>query len=86
MLNNPFLGMTLAEKYATITHTLGRYLLLLVVPHPLTHDYYPKTIPVMSWSHWSVIISLVLHLAALGWAVWKFRSRCRIPSWCSSTC
>ncbi len=78
ILNNPFLGMTVAQKYATITHTLGRYLLLLVFPHPLTHDYYPKTIPLMSWAHWSVIASLALHLGALGWAVWTFRSRCRI--------
>ncbi len=78
ILNNPFLGMSLAEKYATITHTLGRYLLLLAAPHPLTHDYYPKTIPVMSWTHWSVIISLILYLAALGWAIRNFRSRCRI--------
>jgi Flp pilus assembly protein TadD len=78
ILNNPFLGMSPAEKYATIVHTLGRYLLLLAVPHPLTHDYYPKTIPVMSWTHWSVITSLILHLAALGWAIRAFRSRCRL--------
>jgi tetratricopeptide (TPR) repeat protein len=68
----------MAERYATISHTLGRYLLLLVFPHPLTHDYYPKTIAVMSWTHWSVLVSLALYLGALGWAIWKFRSRCRI--------
>jgi len=80
ILNDPFLGMSLAGKYATIMHTLGRYLLLLVFPHPLTHDYYPRTIPEMSWGHWSVIASLLLYLGALGWALWKFRSRCHV-SW-----
>lgn len=80
MLNDPFLGMTLAGKYATILHTLGRYLLLLVFPHPLTHDYYPRVIPEMSWGHWSVITALLLHAGALGWALWTFRRRCRV-SW-----
>jgi len=78
ILNNPFLGLSAAETYATITHTLGRYLMLLVMPHPLTHDYYPKTIPVMTWTHWSVMISLVLHGLALGWALWKVKTRCRV--------
>ena len=43
LMNMPFMYL---EKYsgdwwATIFYTLGMYIKLLFVPHPLTHDYYP---------------------------------------------
>jgi protein O-mannosyl-transferase len=41
------------------------YLKLLVIPYPLTHDYYPYQIPLMDWSYFSVILSLLIY-AALG--------------------
>ena len=70
LMNNPFLvmmdgrmvDMSFGEKYATIMHTLGMYLKLLVFPHPLTHDYYPRHIEIMSFGDWSVLLSLLLHL------------------------
>ncbi len=37
----PFMYANGSDKFATIIYTLGLYLKLLVVPHPLTHDYYP---------------------------------------------
>jgi len=33
-----------SKKYGTILYTWSEYLRLLVVPHPLTNDYYPKYI------------------------------------------
>ncbi len=69
VMNNPFYGMSLAERYATIFYTLGKYLVLSVFPHPLTHDYYPYQIPIMQWgSLWvwlSVIVYTVLSILAL---------------------
>src|SRR5204862_527527 len=41
LMNNPFVDMTLPQKYATILYTLGLYVKLLIFPHPLTCDYYP---------------------------------------------
>jgi protein O-mannosyl-transferase len=70
LMNNPFLEMTGAEKYATIMYTLGLYLKLLVFPHPLTHDYYPYHIPIMSWADWKVLLSFALYLG-LAWAFFK---------------
>jgi protein O-mannosyl-transferase len=61
LMNNPFLEMNGAQKYATIMYTLGYYLKLLFFPHPLTHDYYPYHIPIMEWSNFKVLISLVLY-------------------------
>lgn len=63
LMNNPFYGMTYGEKTATIFHTLLLYLKLHIFPHPLTHDYYPYHIPIMHWSDWTPILSLVLYLA-----------------------
>ncbi len=71
IMNDPFIGTTFAEKYATITYTLGQYLKLLVFPHPLTHDYYPYQVPILNWGDWRVLLSLVLNLALV---VWVFRS------------
>lgn len=70
LLNNPFLYATTGERFATIAYTLGLYLKLLVFPHPLTFDYYPYHIPLMHWGDWKVILSILLNLALLVFAVW----------------
>jgi protein O-mannosyl-transferase len=70
LLNNPYLKLvgnqyvafTPAEKLATIFYTLGKYIQLLLVPHPLTHDYYPQHISLKTFAHPGVIFSLFLYL------------------------
>lgn len=62
LMNDPFLESTIAEKYATIVLTLGKYLQLLFFPHPLTFDYYPKHIPIVGWSNPWVLISLLAYI------------------------
>lgn len=71
LMNNPFLDMTLAEKFATISLTLGWYLKLLFVPYPLTIDYYPYHVPKVGWTDWRALVSLAAY-AALG--IWALRS------------
>ncbi len=81
LMNNPFLKLngevyvpfTAGEKMATIIYTLGKYLLLLVFPHPLTHDYYPRHIDIMHFSDGPVIISLFSYLALIGLAVYGYK-------------
>lgn len=78
LMNNPFLKLvdnhwiplSTGEKLATIFYTLGKYIQLLIVPHPLTHDYYPRQIPVMTFENPWALFSLLLYLALLGYAVW----------------
>jgi cytochrome c-type biogenesis protein CcmH/NrfG len=73
MMNNPFVKFengeynffTLGERWATIIAGMGEYLRVLVFPHPLTHDYYPREFDVMKWTDFSVIISTVVHLLML---------------------
>lgn len=41
LLNDPFLNSTIPERLATIFQTWLLYLKLLIIPYPLTYDYYP---------------------------------------------
>lgn len=63
LMNDPFIGMNTGERYATILYTLGRYIRLLIFPHPLTHDYYPYHIPIMNFAKPGTLISLAIYLA-----------------------
>ena len=63
LMNNAFVGMTPNERYGTIFYTLGKYIQLLIFPHPLTHDYYPRHIPTMTFGDWQALLSLVFYLA-----------------------
>ena len=58
-MNNPFYGLSINEKFATIFYTLGLYIKLLFFPHPLTHDYYPFQIPIINWSDLRAIIPVI---------------------------
>jgi len=75
LLNNPFLYATPSQKYATIILTWGIYLKLLLLPHPLTHDYYPKQIAIVGFSDVRVIIMVFIVLFAVGYAIYKFRKK-----------
>lgn len=61
LMNNPFLGMTPAEKFGSIMYTLGKYIALLFWPHPLSHDYYPYAIPKASIFTLIPLISLLIY-------------------------
>jgi len=69
LMNNPFLKLegnqwvkfAPAERLATILYTLGKYVQLLFVPHPLTHDYYPRQIGIMTFANPFVLFSLALY-------------------------
>ena len=74
LMNNPFLKIegdkwvpwAFSEKLATVFFTLWKYMQLLFVPHPLTHDYYPKQIPMMTFGS----PAAVLGLAVYGFLAW----------------
>ena len=51
IMNNPFFGASVGEKFATIFFTLWMYIKLLFFPHPLTYDYYPWQIEIINWSN-----------------------------------
>ena len=81
MMNNPFVKIEggkyvpflFGEKAATIIFTLGKYIQLLVFPHPLTNDYYPRQIPIMSFSDWKVLLSLLIYIALIYYVIRNFK-------------
>lgn len=83
LMNNPFIKLqgnqyvpfTPAERFATVIFTLGKYVQLLVYPHPLTHDYYPRQIGIMTFDNWQVLASLALYLGLLGYALLGLRRK-----------
>ncbi len=78
LMNNPFLSIengryvpiSFGEQMATVTYTLGKYIQLLIFPHPLTHDYYPRHIELKSWGDPMVLASLLLYIGMLAYALW----------------
>lgn len=60
-MTNPFIYATMSERYATTFYTLLIYLKLLILPHPLTFDYYPYHIPLINWGDIRAIIPLILY-------------------------
>ena len=75
LLNDPFLGMSAAERSATITYTLGHYVRLLFFPVQLTHDYYPYHIPKSNWSDPAVILAAMIYLLFAVAAIYGFRRK-----------
>ena len=83
LMNNPYLKLVngtyipfdLGEKMATIIYTLGKYIQLLIFPHPLTHDYYPRFIGVKSFSDIYVLLSLALYLCIIVFAIRGLKSK-----------
>jgi len=72
LLNNPFIYSTKSQEIATVIFTWLIYIKLIIFPHPLTHDYYPKQIAITDFSDpivWLtiaiVIFSIVVFLRGL---------------------
>jgi hypothetical protein len=79
LMNDPFLGMSIGQKLATIFLTLGWYLKLLILPFPLTHDYYPYHVPKVGWEDWRALVSLLVYAFLIVWALRGVRHR-KIPA------
>ena len=82
-MNNPFLKwqngvyvpFNFAEKTATIAYTLGLYVWLLFFPFNLTHDYYPRHIPIITFDHFGAILSVVLYATMIFYALKGLKSK-----------
>lgn len=70
LINNPFVKVengqwvkvTSQERLAMTFYSLGKYLQLLVFPYPLTTDYYPRYVDLMTFSNVGALASLFLYL------------------------
>lgn len=81
LMNNPFIQASDTQKLATVLFTWLIYFKLLVFPHPLTFDYYPKQIPIVDFSNPLVLISIALVLILAFFTVKGLKKK-RIYAFC----
>lgn len=72
---NPIGGMGFGQLSATAAYVLGRYIWLLIIPHPLIFYYGLNEVPVCSWSNPIVLLSVLVYLAIAVWAWIEFRKK-----------
>jgi tetratricopeptide (TPR) repeat protein len=70
ILNDPFIGTSAVDRLATVMLTWGMYLVKLVVPIQLSHDYYFNQIPVTTFGDPLVLLSMAANVCLLVSAVW----------------
>lgn len=73
LMNEPFYGMTIIEKYGTIFVTLFNYIKLQFFPYPLTYDYYPYHIVKTSLFSIIPLLAIALHIFMIfvAFKIWK---------------
>lgn len=82
LMNNPFIKlvgddpvpMDITEKAGLITRCLFEYLRLMIWPHPLTHDYYPKHIPAESIWTMRSLLAIIVYSTSILFAIIKART------------
>jgi Flp pilus assembly protein TadD len=76
IINNSLNGAhSLGERYATNFVMLGKYLLLLFIPYPLSYDYSYNQIPLVNWSSPLALISLTVYFGLAVYAVINFKKK-----------
>jgi len=75
ILNSPFLYATASEAFATKVFILFKYLWLLILPHPLSCDYGFNQIPYIGITSIQFILSLLLYLGLITYAVFTFKKK-----------
>jgi Flp pilus assembly protein TadD len=75
IMENPFVGASFVEKYATISVILLKYLGLLFFPHPLSCDYSFNQIPWTTFADFKAIFGFVIYLMMAVWTLIKIPER-----------
>ena len=66
-INNSILAAgTIGERLASNFLLLGKYLQLLVYPHPLSYDYSFQHFPIVGWNNGLAWLSLLLYVGLIG--------------------
>ncbi len=75
-LNNSLYAIPdFVSREATAFYILLRYLFLLIIPHPLCYDYSFNQIPAITLSNPLAIISLLIYIALLAFAIINIRKK-----------
>jgi len=63
------------QTWATILFVLGKYIKLLIIPHPLVHTYSYNMVPLTGFTDPVVILSLFVHLCLFFFALLYLRKK-----------
>lgn len=75
-INNSIVNATsFADKFATAVMIMGKYLYLLLIPHPLSFDYSFNQIPVVGLSNGMALLSLIIYVALIVYAIKEVKNR-----------
>ncbi len=74
ILENQFYGIPFLQKMANVSHVLGKYLWLLIFPHPLSFEYSYNQIPLIRWADLRAIVPAVFYSGLFAFAVNHIRS------------
>lgn len=76
VINNGLMAATTTgEMLATNFVILGKYVWLLIFPHPLSFDYSYSHFPIVGWTDFTALGSLLVYLLLGAFALWKFKSK-----------
>jgi protein O-mannosyl-transferase len=75
MLDAPYFFATSLQRLATELMVLGKYMLLLFYPNPLSCDYGYNQIPYVNFSDWRVWLSVLVQAALLLYALIKLKEK-----------
>ena len=69
IMENPFYGVEIGEKLATISMILWKYLQLMILPHPLSSDYSREQIPIVNFAHPLAILGILSYSIIAVWVI-----------------
>jgi hypothetical protein len=77
IFSNPFWNAGTSERYGLILTVLLRYVVLMVFPWTLAHDYGYNTIPREGLWHWQPLMAIIVYGVAIAMSIvgFVFRSR-----------
>ena len=75
ILNAPYLYATPVQHIATALMVLGRYILLLIWPNPLSCDYSYNQIPYVTFTDWRVWLSILSQAVLLIYALTQIKNK-----------
>jgi len=75
VMNAPFIKAVGDEVLATKVMIMGKYLWMMVWPHPLSYDYSYNQIPYVHFTNWKTIVSLLVNALLVFIAIKLFSRR-----------
>jgi len=75
IMNAPYLYATTIQRLATVMMMLGKYILLLFWPNPLSADYSYNQVPYVTFSDWRVLLSVFVQAFLAIYAIIKIKDR-----------